>query len=302
MSFPFQSGILSPLLPRRPTRPTVPPPWAYDAATLERVEQAVVSTSVARRDRRDQPLLCRIRFLDRHDLDDMEALNRLVLSRLAHPHILRNEDRAWLERHIRARGRCIGTFHGETMVAFTVLSFPRDDPDNLGLDLGLDREQRLHSCHFELTAVHPDYRGNHLHRAMNELRAQFAGAAGYHHLFGTVSPMNPYSLNNHFAAGFMIRKLVKKYGGMDRFIISRDFHLDRGLSGEALAGAEMRLSLDLCGQRELLEQGYCGVAVSRSDDDWVVTYVPANKVTFSERTEQPGHGDVAQGEVARTAP
>lgn len=293
MSIPFQSGILSPLMSRRPRRPAVPPPWDYDAAALERVEQTVVSTSVSRRDRREQPLLCRIRFLGDRDLDDMAALNQLVLSHLAHPHILRNEDRAWLDQHIRARGRCIGTFHGETMVAFTVLSFPRDDPDNLGIDLGLDREQRLRSCHFELTGVHPDYRGNHLHRAMNELRAQFAGAAGYHHLYGTVSPLNPYSLNNHFAAGFMIRKLVKKYGGMDRFIINRDLRFHRGLSGGALAAAELRRCLDLCGQRELLEEGYYGVAVSRSDDDWVVTYVPANRVTFTRRTEEPCHGEAA---------
>jgi len=263
--------------------PIVPPGWAYDAEAVSAIERIGIPSSVGLRDNRDAQRPCLIRFLDEADLDDLDRLNQLVLSRLPHPHILRPASRDYLARNIRERGRCIGTFVGQEMIAFTVLTVPRDEPDNLGFDMGFERDQRLRSCHFELSGVNPDFRGNHLHRTMNELRSAWAGAAGYYHLYGTVSPRNPYSLTNHFAGGFVIRKLVTKYGGMDRYIIHRDFRRQRLLSPAALAAAETRPCLDIESQKKLLAAGYWGVAVNMTEgDSWQVTYVPGSKVTFQD--------------------
>lgn len=261
----------------------IPPPWPHDAEALKAVEETVVYSEVSPRDDRSHPRPCLIRFLTENDLETAGRLYDFVLSRLPHPHILRRADDDYLQRHISLRGRCIGAFCGHEMVAFTVLAFPRDDPDNLGVDLGFGREERQHSCHFELSGVHPDYRGNHLHQTMNGLRAAFAGAAGYYHLYGTVSPRNPYSLSNHFADGMAIRKLGLKYGGMDRYIIYRRHGHRHMVTSQARACLQQRLCLDIAGQKELLAKGYWGVEATKAENgEWCVGYVPGHMVEIAE--------------------
>ncbi|MEI8396415.1 MAG: hypothetical protein WCF85_16905 [Rhodospirillaceae bacterium] len=259
---------------------TIPPPWPYDAAAVATVEQTVVHTQVS--DCQDKSFLrsCVIRFLKADDIDALEELNELVLNHLPHPHILRRASRAELEIHINRRGRCIGAFVDKLMVGFSVLTCPRDDPDNLGHDLGFDHARRLRSCHFELSGVHPSFRGSNLHRIMNAMRANFAGASGYHYLFGTVSPLNPYSLGNHLAQGMTIRKLVTKYEGMDRYIIHRHYH-ERLLPPSTMTSATYRSCQDIAGQKHLLDKGYWGIGLRRTESrDWEVAYVPSSSIIF----------------------
>lgn len=258
----------------------IPPPWPYDATAVTELERSVFHSQIYTIDDKTTPHPCAIRFLKRDDLDALDALNDLVLNHLPHPHILRPATRTELAQHIARRGRCIGAFVGDHMVAFTVLACPRDDPDNLGFDLGFERERRLRSCHFELSGVHPTYRGSGLHRTLNTIRAKFAGASGYHYLFGTVSPFNPYSLINHLAQGMTIRKLVTKYGGMNRYIVHRHYH-ERFIEPTSIIGAEYRPCLDIAGQKLLLNKGYWGIGMRRTGNtDWEVAYVPSAMVSF----------------------
>ncbi len=258
----------------------IPPAWPFDSEALRVVEQSVLYCDFARRDATgSSDARAVIRFLTTADIDAAEELNLAVLCRLPHPHILRREGRDYLTQHVRERGRCIGAFSGNEMIAFTVLSFPRDEPDNLGIDLGFGREQRLRVCHFELSGVHPDFRGHHLHRTMNLLRARFAGAAGYNHLCGTVSPRNPYSLRNHMSGGMVVRKLVQKYGGMDRYIIYRNYNQMTALRPGAMAAAVTCECLDIQAQKALLNENYWGISVDKPEGGvWQITYVPGAMV------------------------
>jgi hypothetical protein len=264
---------------KTPTRSQpIPPPWPFDAEAMKAVEDTVLYSNVTcRSDGGEQRAV--IRFLTAADVDAAEELNLSVLCHLPHPHILRREGRDYFAQHLGERGRCIGAFCGEQMIAFTVLSFPRDEPDNLGIDLGFAREKRLRVCHLELSGVHPDYRGHQLHRTMNILRACFAGAAGYYHLCGTVSPRNPYSLSNHIAGGMTVRKLVQKYGGMDRYVIYRDYQRGLTLLPKASASEIRCECLDIQKQKDLLADGYWGVAIAKTEDGvWEMTYVPSRLV------------------------
>jgi hypothetical protein len=257
----------------------IPPPWPYDSEAVKAVEETVMYTNVERSVGGGHDPACVIRFLNITDVDAAEELNLGVLCRLPHPHVLRREGRDYLAHHIKERGRCIGAFLGNQMIAFTVLSFPRDEPDNLGIDLGFPRDQRLHVCHFELSGVHPDFRGNRLHRTMNLLRARLAGSAGYNHLCGTVSPRNPYSMRNHMAGGMMVRKLVQKYGGMDRYVIYRDYNHEATLLPDADEVQVTCPCLDITSQKDLLASGFWGIAVNKVEDGtWHMTFVPRTKV------------------------
>ena len=270
----------------RPVRSRpIPPPWPYDAAALAEIEKTVLHSQVARHDRRQITCPCTLRFLNASDLEQLSQLYDVVLRALPHPHILRAAGASYLARHIDQRGRCIGAFCEGPMVAFTVLTFPRDDPDNLGIDLGYDRETRMRSCHLELSGVHPEFRGSHLHRTMNTMRAEFAVTAGYHYLYGTVSPRNPYSLQNHLAHGMLVRKLVTKYGGMDRFVIHRNACQTHVVTPEAMAAAQYRPCLDIAGQKALLDAGYWGVSLRQTElCDWELAYVPSRLVAVAETT------------------
>lgn len=258
----------------------IPPPWPYDAEALDAVEQTVLFCDIPHQGgTADGTNGAVVRFLTAADVDSAEELNLAVLCRLPHPHILRREGRDYLMQHVRERGRCIGVFMGPLLIAFTVLSFPRDEPDNLGIDLGFAREERLHVSHFELSGVHPDFRGHHLHRTMNVLRARFAGAAGYNHLCGTVSPRNPYSLRNHMAGGMVVRKLVQKYGGMDRYVIYRNYNHMTALLPGAMAAAVQCDCLDTQTQKDLMADEYWGISVAKTDEGpWRITYVPSTLV------------------------
>lgn len=258
----------------------IPPPWPYDASALEALERTVVRAEIRHREDPETTRPCVIRFLNSEHLDELVELNDVVLEHLPHPHILRAASREEFAEHMTRRGRCIGAFADGRMVAFTVLSCPRDEPDNLGLDLGFDRDRRMRSCHLELSGVHPLYRGSRLHRTMNAMRANFAGAAGFHYLFGTVSPLNPYSLANHLAQGMTIRKLVTKYGGMDRYIIHRHYH-ERFIPPHTMTGAKYRRCFDTAGQKLLLDKGYWGIGLRRTESiGWEVAYVPSASVRF----------------------
>lgn len=261
--------------------PAIPPQWPYDAEFLQKLEGGLFRIPVKGPGEADPGKICLVRFLRDGDLDAVEALNELVLSRLPRPDILRREDRGYLALHLVERGRLIGAFLDGRMIAFTLLSFPRDDPDNLGMELGLARSSFLRCCHFELSGVHPDFRGFHLHAIMNEIRSEFAAAAGYHHLFGTVSPYNPYSLNNHLAAGMLVRKLVRRYGGMHRYVIYRDFTRPHALSPDALRTQRFVACKDLAAQQELLAAGLWGVSLRKDvEAGWQLGYLPSTEFRF----------------------
>jgi hypothetical protein len=162
------------------------------------------------------------RRLDENDLNELHRLHELIQNRLPHPHVFRHDGRDFLERHLQQRGGTFGAFCEGELIAYAVVSLPGYDDDNLArdlpeLDIPLD-EVAL----YDGSAVHPNYRGSRLHSELNTLRAAYAGLRGCHHLMGTVSIFNPYSLRNHFAAGFFIKGIGVKYGGMWRLIIHRD--------------------------------------------------------------------------------
>jgi GNAT superfamily N-acetyltransferase len=214
---------------------------------------------LTRRDGRWLPFL--IRFLEAGELDDAFALHREVLRHLPEAHVFRADSRAFMARHIEERGRIVGTFADGRLVAYAVVSFPDDEPDNLGRDVPLPEEELSKVADYDGSAVHPDHRGNGLQLRMSELRHRFALAHGRHHILGTVSPDNPASLHNFLRFGFRVRNLKRKYGGAQRLIIHRDLCRP---AGDVPATAEVPLTdVEVIGS--LLRQGHIGARVVPGD-------------------------------------
>ncbi len=254
------------------TRASLPPPWPVDAAVLAAWEAARPAVTVERR-RDGVRLPGRIRFLVPADLEALHALHRAVLAALPDPGVFRADSRAFMERHLVREGRTVGTFLGSTLVGYAVVRYPLEADDSLGPEAGVPAAERARVAHYDGAAVHPAYRGNHLHRAMNGIRGRHAGLAGFHHLTGTVSPLNPYSLRNHLLAGFRVVAYSHKYGGHERLIIHRDFRA-RPRPADTARAHPCPLA-DTAAQRALLADGWLGFATAQAADGTdYVWYLP----------------------------
>ncbi len=212
-----RQAIFSDLLDR------IPPKWEYDVSALAALSVSNFRTEVVGKNNYAGSIIpIEIRFLITYDLDELLKLHGKVIKALPKKEIFRADERTFLESHIERRGRTVGAFYKDRMIGYAVVSFPKNDNDNLGCFINLDSDNMMRVAHFDGACVDPDFRGSHLHRIMNQVRGKYAILAGYYHLMGTVSPLNPYSLMNHLGAGFRVVNFAKRYGGLDRLIIYRD--------------------------------------------------------------------------------
>ena len=109
----------------------------------------------------------------------------------------------------------------------------------------------------------------------NQAQIELMRLASFRHACCTISPKNPYSLQNFIADGLVIRGLVAKFRGWMRYIMHRD------LLRPSVFGPD-RIYIpnsDVQGQIKLLEEGFCGVGIARKKKGFDVIYArePSNK-------------------------
>ena len=261
----------------------IPPPWLSDQTALLAFSKSQWQSSILKReDPSETSYGVTLRFLTSDDLSDLVELHQTVLRNLPHRHIFRSDQPDFLADHIERRGATVGAFSEGRMLGYAIVSFPHQDPDNLARFTDLSADEALRVAHFDGAAVHPDFRGNRLHKTMNQIRGHYALLAGYHHLMGTVSPLNPYSLGNHLDAGFQVIGQAVCYGDMQRYIIHRKGH---PTSCQRLSNSETQkiksCQVDAFSEvGEHLAQGYVGFAVQRaSDGEYLLQMASRNTVT-----------------------
>lgn len=92
---------------------------------------------------------------------------------------------------------------------------------NYGYDLALSKEDLLRVVHMDTSAVHSDYRGRGLQARMIREAEEALSGKGHRILLCTAHPENKFSLNNLLGLGYVIQKLVAKYGS-ERYILRKD--------------------------------------------------------------------------------
>jgi GNAT superfamily N-acetyltransferase len=201
-----------------------------------------------------------VAWMNESHLDQLHALHTLVVSKVAHPHMFRADTRSFMSQHIDARGRTVGILCEGELVAYAAVSFPDDDPDNLGRDLPLPESELRRVADYDGSAVHPAFRGNGLQRLLSGIRNEYALAHDRYHILGTVSPLNPVSLHNFLELGFEVRGLKAKYEGALRYIIHRDLRVAVTAPAHGQGDVEVPMQ-DIAWQEALLTAGYRGLAV-----------------------------------------
>ena len=115
----------------------------------------------------------------------------------------------------------LGVFDGERMIAFGILYVAGDTKENLARDLD-EVENILENANVKLVIVRPDYRGNGLQYLLIQRLEEYARESGFKWLSTTVSPTNPWSLDNCKKCGFTQRKILQKYGGLTRILLAKE--------------------------------------------------------------------------------
>ena len=160
-----------------------------------------------------------VRSVTEADVDAILSLQACVKLNLPNPAFLCTAAREEIEDSIR-NDFCIGVFDGERIIAFSILVVNRPCEANLGQKLGFPPEECVT---FEIVFVHPDCRGLGMQRFFIEEREKLARRLGAKRGFSTVAPDNFFSLNNILGAGFSIYDRREMYGGMDRYIMMKQF-------------------------------------------------------------------------------
>ena len=115
---------------------------------------------------------------------------------------------------------CLGAWDGERLGAYFILRYCGHSEHNYAAFMGIPEAEWDHWANADSVIVHPDWRGNGLQRILLEdalplLRPGIVGIGA------TVSPGNPYSLNNAKASGFEIVCRREMYGGHDRYLLAK---------------------------------------------------------------------------------
>ena len=111
----------------------------------------------------------------------------------------------------------LGAYYEGQMIAFGILHAAGTTSENLAKDID-EVEDVTENANVKLIIVRPDYRGNGLQRTMITKLGEHAKECGFKWLSSTVSPENPWSKNNLEACGFTLNKVLKKYGGLERYL------------------------------------------------------------------------------------
>lgn len=127
------------------------------------------------------------------------------------------------------RGVVLGALTDGALAAFLAVQFPGRAAHNLGRDYGLPDVDLDRALHFTGILVHPDRRGQGLHRRLIETAAQGVLPADRHrYWFATVRPENTASVRGMLSVGMRVFARKPKHDGHDRLLFVRDLSAQPG--------------------------------------------------------------------------
>lgn len=156
------------------------------------------------------------------DVCEIEKVMNEVSSQLADRTLYVTGDRAYIQNHISEQGFTVLAVCGERVAGFLIVHLPGETPDNLGYDAGLPREEIPYVGHMDSAAVREEYRGHGIQRMMMMEGEIQLKRRGYRYAMATVSPDNPYSLENCRKLGYQTAAAKRKYGGLLRLIVMKN--------------------------------------------------------------------------------
>ncbi|WP_246569588.1 GNAT family N-acetyltransferase [Lentibacillus saliphilus] len=208
------------------------------------------------------------------ELDDLEAILTLqdaVKQTLDNPKQLQPLTSQEAHHMLSGHGYMVGTFVDDRMIAFRAMLVPPiDDPEHLGTDAGIEKQNLSQVMYSEISVVHPDYRGNRLQTYMGKIVMAHVDRNRFRYVATTVAPFNIPSLKDKLALGMEIIALKEKYNGKLRYVLFRDFATDD--IQKSVTDTKTVAMEETERQQQLLKDGYKGVSIQKVDGTFAVTY------------------------------
>ena len=156
------------------------------------------------------------------DLDALVRLEESIEAGLPNREMFATDGRSFYEPIVGGKGHIILAEDGAGELAgAAVIRYPGiDDPENLGLALGLSGDALTTVYHLESAFIRPDCQGKRLADEMTRRNMIHAQAQGYSLAMATAWPGNAPSLTVLLRLGLVIRAFALKYGGRPRFVLS----------------------------------------------------------------------------------
>ena len=152
---------------------------------------------------------------------DLPAILNVVdsaLKSLSDPTLFLSDGPDFYREHLKDKGFTLLAEIDGAAAAYLAVRFPGLEDDNLMRDLGFPEQELPKAAHMESVAVLPQCRGNGLQKKLiAEAEKQLPGTIRFS--LATVSPQNPGSQKSFLGLGYTVEKTVKKYGGLDRYIL-----------------------------------------------------------------------------------
>ena len=160
------------------------------------------------------------RKCERKDLEQLMTVQAAVKAQLARADIFAtNEREDYLESF--EKDVCLGAFCDGELALCSLMIVNRTTPRHLGNYLGYDEGLLQRSATYDITFVHPEYRGFGLQTLGIQIKDKIARELGAEEILATISPYNVHSLNNAMVQGFEPIKRWQMYGGMERYIVRK---------------------------------------------------------------------------------
>lgn len=163
-----------------------------------------------------------IKLLDESYIDKIVELQHEIIEGLENKDLYADSGRENFLISLRGFGKVIGCVtEDDELIALGVYANYKDDKENYGYDMNLNKEEILKVGQIESTVVRKPYRGNGLQRIICEIIEEISRKNGDKIIGATVAPENLYSLNNFIKEGYEIVIEKIKYGNYRRYILKK---------------------------------------------------------------------------------
>ena len=226
------------------------------------------------------------RTANEDDIDSLVAFETAIEAGLPNREMFAIDGREFYEPLVGGQGRILLAMDSQGELAgVNVLRFPpADDPENLGLNLGLPEAKLAQVLHLESAFIRPDCRGRNLARILTDINLEGARDHGRTIRTATAWPGNAPSLATLTKMGLGIRAFAYKYGGRPRFVLS-----DWGPRADTSAAPLLIEAFDFEGHCHALGQGFIGTRVLPREEASLLTPADAPFPPFNIAYLPPEH-------------
>lgn len=227
-------------------------------------------------------------LLDYKDFEEAMDFNRIIYNEVGNQEIYALENS--IERNLKGEGFGLGIRLGTTLIAMCIFSWVIEDMVKVLEGTYMEgRDMNAFSMR-DIVIVHPDYRGNGLHRRLIS-EAESLIPPGKNNVISTVAPVNWPSLRNVLASGYYVVACKELYGGHSRFITWQDVENPV----EVTRPMPFQVSIDnVRGHQMALDVGGVGYSLKGSSDSPFLRYGKVKRkssitsILFGDQGSQAG--------------